>query len=199
MAQASRHLPQPHRPAEYFASPALQMPYPLTPVNPNWAVVILAAGQGTRLGPGADKALTNLAGISMIEHLFRTCIEIDPRQVVVVRRSDQRGLGEQHFPHEIVIQDPTLAGTGAALLAAEESIFESVEYIAVLFVDNPLLTAQRITNLIGDVERQDAVIGLTTALDAEPGSRGRIIRMSISCSRSRIPTVVPALTDSPVV
>ena len=152
------------------------MPYPLTPANSNWAVVILAAGQGTRMGPGADKALTNLAGISMIEHLFRTCAEIDPRQVIVVRRGDQPGLGEQHFPHEIVIQDPTLAGTGAALLAAEESIFESVEFIAVLFVDNPLLTAQSITDLIGDVERQDAVIGLTTALDVAPGSRGRIIR-----------------------
>ena len=152
------------------------MPYPLTPTNSNWAVVILAAGQGTRMGPGADKALTNLAGISMIEHLFRTCIEIDPRQVIVVRRGDQPGLGEQHFPHEIVIQDPTLAGTGAALLAAEESIFESVAFIAVIFVDNPLLTAQSITDLIGEVGRQDAVIGLTTALDVAPGTRGRIIR-----------------------
>ena len=152
------------------------MPYPLTPANPTWAVVILAAGRGTRMGPGADKALSNLAGISMIEHLFRTCVEIDPRQVIVVRQGDQPGLGELHFPHEIVIQVPTLAGTGAALLAAEESIFESVEFIAVLFVDNPLLTAQSITDLIGEVEHQDAVIGLTTALEVAPGSRGRVIR-----------------------
>ena len=152
------------------------MPYPLTPANSNWAVVILAAGRATRMGQGADKALTDLAGISMIEHLFRTCIEIDPRQVIVVRRGDQPGLGEMDFPHEIVFQDPTLAGTGAALLAAEESIFESVEFIAVLFVDNPLLTARSITDLINDVGHHDTAIGLTTALDAEPGSRGRIIR-----------------------
>ena len=45
-----------------------------------------------------------------------------------------------------------------------------------LFVDNPLLTAQSITDLIGEVGRQDAVIGLTTALDVASGSRGRIIR-----------------------
>ena len=49
------------------------------------AIVVLAAGQGTRMGPDVDKALVDIAGIPMLEHVLRNCAEIPRHQLVIVR------------------------------------------------------------------------------------------------------------------
>ena len=138
--------------------------------------MVLAAGQGTRMGPDVDKALVDIGGIPMLEHVLRNCAEISRRQLVIVRGPGQDALEFPGHDFEIAIQDPGIRGTAAALIAATERLDSEVESVAVVFADNPLLSGESVRSALAAVEETPAVIGLTTASDPEPGGRGRIIR-----------------------
>ncbi|MDE2935623.1 MAG: bifunctional UDP-N-acetylglucosamine diphosphorylase/glucosamine-1-phosphate N-acetyltransferase GlmU [Chloroflexota bacterium] len=140
------------------------------------AIVILAAGQGTRMGEEIDKALVGIAGIPMLEHVARSCAQIPRRQFVIVRGHDQDVLEFPGHEFEIAFQEPGSNGTAAALIAATEHLHPEIESVIVLFADNPLLSRESIGSALAAVDETPAVIGLTTASDPEPGRRGRIIR-----------------------
>lgn len=138
--------------------------------------MILAAGQGTRMGPDVDKALTDIAGIPMLEHVLRNCSQIPRIQFLIVRGPDQGALEFPGHDFEIALQDPESRGTAAALNAAVERLQSEIESVVVVFADNPLLSSESIDGVLAAVEESPAVVGLTTASDPEPGRRGRIIR-----------------------
>ncbi|MCY3694054.1 MAG: bifunctional UDP-N-acetylglucosamine diphosphorylase/glucosamine-1-phosphate N-acetyltransferase GlmU [Chloroflexi bacterium] len=140
------------------------------------AIVVLAAGHGTRMGQDVDKALVDIAGISMLEHVLRNCSQIPRRQLVIVRSPDQSALEFPGYDIEIAIQDPGSNGTAAALIAATKHLHSEIDNVAVIFADNPLLSGESIGSVLAVVEESPAVIGLTTASDPNPGKRGRIIR-----------------------
>ena len=140
------------------------------------AIVVLAAGQGTRMGEDADKAMIDIAGISMLEHVLRNCSQIPRRQLVIVRSPGQELLEFPGHDFEVAIQDPGRHGTAAALISATGQLDPETKNIVVLFADNPLLRQGSIENVLAAVEETSAVIGLATALEPDPGTRGRIIR-----------------------
>ena len=67
--------------------------------------MVLAAGQGTRMGPDVDKALVDIGGIPMLKHVLRNCAEIPRRQLVIVRGPGQDALEFPGHDFEIAIQD----------------------------------------------------------------------------------------------
>ena len=138
--------------------------------------MILAAGQGTRMGEEVDKAMVDIAGISMLEHVLRNCSQIPRRQLVIVRSPGQGSLEFPGHDFEVAIQDPGSRGTAAALISATGQLDPETKSIVVLFADNPLLAKASIENVLAAVEESSAVIGLATALEPDPGTRGRIIR-----------------------
>ena len=138
--------------------------------------MILAAGQGTRMGEDVDKAMVDIAGISMLEHVLRNCSQIPRRQLVIVRSPGQESLEFPGHDFEVAIQDPGRRGTAAALISATGQLDPETKSIVVLFADNPLLAKASIENVLAAVEETSAVIGLATASEPEPGTRGRIIR-----------------------
>ena len=140
------------------------------------AIVILAAGQGTRMGPDFDKAFADIAGIPMLEHVLRNCGQVPRIQLLIVRGPDQGALEFPGHDFEIAFQDPESRGTAAALTAAVERLQSEIESVVVVFADNPLLSSESIEGVLAAVEKSPAVVGLTTASDPEPGRRGRIIR-----------------------
>ena len=138
--------------------------------------MVLAAGQGTRMGPDIDKALVDIAGIPMLEHVLRNCAEISRRQLVIVRGHGQDALEFPGHDLDIAVQDSGSRGTAAALIAATAHLDPGIESVIVVFADNPLLSGESVSSALVAVEETPAVIGLTTASDPEPGGRGRIIR-----------------------
>lgn len=138
--------------------------------------MILAAGQGTRMGEDIDKALVDMAGIPMLEHVLQNCAQIPRRQLVIVRGPEQDVLEFPGHDFEIAVQDPGSRGTAAALIAATEHLQSEIEVVVVVFADNPLLSGHSIESALAAVEEISAAIGLTTAVDPDPGKRGRIIR-----------------------
>ncbi len=154
------------------------------------SIVILAAGRGRRLGSEIDKALIDLAGISMLEHVVRASRNCDPDRIVVVRRRDQPPVTIADCEITTVLQDESITGTGAALIAARDELSSRGGALVVVFADNPLLRGERIIELFGKLENESAVLALTTALDCKLSTRGRVVRHD-----GRIVAVVEAATE----
>jgi len=88
------------------------------------AVVVLAAGKGTRMKSDLHKVLHPVAGRPMLEHLLASVADLAPsRQVVVVgsgREQLEAALGSRAV---IAVQEPQL-GTGHAVQQAEDALVD---------------------------------------------------------------------------
>jgi bifunctional UDP-N-acetylglucosamine pyrophosphorylase/glucosamine-1-phosphate N-acetyltransferase len=136
-------------------------------------VVILAAGQGTRMHSAKPKVLHALAGRSLIEHVLATARTLKPSRICVVY-----GHGGERVPRALtapdlvfVKQEPQL-GTGHALMQALPELDRNADTL-VLYGDVPLISAESLSALVaGDGER---VVILTAKLN-DPFGYGRIVR-----------------------
>jgi bifunctional UDP-N-acetylglucosamine pyrophosphorylase/glucosamine-1-phosphate N-acetyltransferase len=136
-------------------------------------VVILAAGQGTRMRSDVPKVLHDLCGRPMIAWSVTAALEAGAGKVVVVD-GPQRPL-DGHLPAgvELAIQ-PEANGTGGAVLAAVDHVGD--ETVLVLNGDVPLVTA----DLLRDLLSAHATAGVqatlaSTELD-DPSGYGRVVR-----------------------
>lgn len=106
------------------------------------AVVILAAGQGTRMKSTKPKVLHEVGGRTMIAHVIAAAEALQPRQIVVVLGKAMEQVAAAVAPHTTAVQDPPLgtahavAAAGAALQAA---LAEGAD-VLVLYGDGPLIS-----------------------------------------------------------
>ena len=107
------------------------------------AVIVLAAGHGSRMQSELPKVLHQVAGLPMIEHVLDTVEAILPAKVVVVIGPDMEDVARECRHHTIVVQEERL-GTGHAVLQAKEALKDFVGNIVVVFGDTPLLTTDTI-------------------------------------------------------
>ena len=105
------------------------------------AIVVLAAGKGTRMKSDLHKALHPIAGRAMIDHLLASAAELAPaRQVVVVgsgREQLEQALGGRA---DIAVQDPQ-HGTGHAVQQAEAALDGFAGDVLILYGDVPFVRA----------------------------------------------------------
>jgi len=135
-------------------------------------VVILAAGQGTRMKSSLPKVLHTLAGKPMLQHVIDCARQLDPQQIVVVY-----GHGGERVRESIV--DPTLIwaeqaeqlGTGHAVEQAMPFLKE-VDEVLVLYGDVPLIQADTLKTLIAC----ETDLALLTVKLNDPSGYGRIVR-----------------------
>ncbi|MGZ8649688.1 MAG: bifunctional UDP-N-acetylglucosamine diphosphorylase/glucosamine-1-phosphate N-acetyltransferase GlmU [Solirubrobacteraceae bacterium] len=141
---------------------------------PELTVVILAAGEGTRMRSAIPKVLHPLCGRPLIAWPVAAAREAGAARVVVVDNPERR-LGE-HLPEgvEVAIQEQPL-GTGDAVAAAAPLIDPDAT-VVVVTGDVPLLTAEAIDALVvAHTEAGAAATMATMELD-EPGAYGRVVR-----------------------
>src|SRR5262245_50471139 len=117
------------------------------------AIVILAAGQGTRMKSALPKVLHPIGGRPMLAHVLAVAKELGAERSVVVTAPAANGVAglAAAWGADAVVQERQL-GTGHAVLAAEEKLNGFEGNLLVLFGDAPLLTAatlQRLTDRIG--------------------------------------------------
>jgi bifunctional UDP-N-acetylglucosamine pyrophosphorylase/glucosamine-1-phosphate N-acetyltransferase len=137
------------------------------------AVIILAAGLGTRMKSATPKVLHPLAGRPMVAHLLDTVAELKPEQVVCVIGDDMDAVRDTVMPFPCVIQKERL-GTGHAVLVAKDALSGFDGDILILYGDSPLISIETLSALKD--ARADghaaAVVGFETD---EPGAYGRLI------------------------
>jgi bifunctional UDP-N-acetylglucosamine pyrophosphorylase/glucosamine-1-phosphate N-acetyltransferase len=140
------------------------------------AVVILAAGQGTRMKSSMPKVLHPLAGWPMIKHVLSVARALDPLHTVVVLGHDMERV-RTVLPDDVVCvpQEPQL-GTGHAVLQARATLLGRSDTVLVLYGDTPLIRATTLRELRAIHETKGAAISLLTFFPPDVTGYGRIAR-----------------------
>jgi bifunctional UDP-N-acetylglucosamine pyrophosphorylase/glucosamine-1-phosphate N-acetyltransferase len=136
-------------------------------------IVILAAGEGTRMKSGLPKMLQTVGDRPMLMHLLDTAISMQPEQVHVVVGSGSEKVMEacRDYPVNWVHQAER-RGTGHAVMEAMPGIPDEVT-VLVLLGDHPLIPAALLSKLT--VEENLPLALLTMELE-DPTGYGRILR-----------------------
>ena len=141
----------------------------------NYAI-ILAAGKGTRMKSDLPKVLHKVAGISMLEHVFRSVNAIDPEKTVTVvghkaELVEQVLAGQTDF-----VRQTAQLGTGHAVMMAEPVLENLTGQTLVIAGDTPLITGESLKNLIDFHINHKNVATILTAEADNPFGYGRIVR-----------------------
>jgi len=148
--------------------------------DPALAVVILAAGQGTRMRSRTPKVLHRLAGVSLIEHVLDTARELGAEHTVaVVRHERDRVVAAIHecSPEVRIADQDDIPGTGRAMEAGLNALPEDFTgQVVVLSGDVPLLDAVTLRHLIDTHREAQNELTLLSASYDDPTGFGRIIR-----------------------
>lgn len=136
-------------------------------------IVILAAGQGTRMRSALPKVLHPVAGKSMLGHVIDTARQLQPQSIQVVIGHGAEAVRERLAAPDLnfVLQAEQL-GTGHAVAQALPAL--SAERVLILYGDVPLIEAQTLQRLLALVSDQQ--LGLLTVQLADPTGYGRIVR-----------------------
>ena len=139
-------------------------------------IVILAAGQGTRMRSALPKVLHPIAGQSMLGHVVQTARSLQPDSIQVVIGHGAELVREQLAADDVsfVVQSEQL-GTGHAV--AQAVPYLKAENILVLYGDVPLIEATTLDSLLKQLSA-DSMALLTVNLD-NPAGYGRIVRNSV--------------------
>jgi bifunctional UDP-N-acetylglucosamine pyrophosphorylase/glucosamine-1-phosphate N-acetyltransferase len=138
-------------------------------------VIILAAGQGTRMKSSLPKVLHQLAGRPLLEHVIATALSLQPSAVHVVIGHGAAQVQEQlaDFPVNWVVQREQL-GTGHGVLQAVPALSPD-STVLVLYGDVPLVGIDTLATLVAGAATGPALL---TAHVADPAGYGRILRDS---------------------
>jgi bifunctional UDP-N-acetylglucosamine pyrophosphorylase/glucosamine-1-phosphate N-acetyltransferase len=136
-------------------------------------VVILAAGQGTRMKSRLPKVLHPVAGRPLLEHVVRTAQALGPAAIHVVIGHGSEQVADALADYELdwVIQEQQL-GTGHAVLQALPAIAPE-STVLVLYGDVPLTRTDTLQRLVSRAAQGPALL---TAMLENPGGYGRILR-----------------------
>ncbi|KAA0010706.1 UDP-N-acetylglucosamine diphosphorylase/glucosamine-1-phosphate N-acetyltransferase [Billgrantia pellis] len=136
-------------------------------------VVILAAGQGTRMRSTLPKVLHRLAGKPMVRHVLDTArqLEADRLHVVVGHGAERVRQALDDTPARFALQAEQ-KGTGHAVAQALEGLGDGK--VLVLYGDVPLIRRDTLATLLSRVD--EACMGLLTVTLDDPTGYGRIVR-----------------------
>ena len=137
-------------------------------------VVIMAAGQGTRMRSSLPKVLHPVCGRPMVEWVIDAAREAGASRVVCVTRPGD-GVAEALPDTAEAIEQTEGEGTGSAVLAAREAIDPDAT-VVVLSGDVPLTSAGLIKELVEDHASEAAAATLLTTEELDPTAYGRVMR-----------------------
>ena len=144
------------------------------------AIIILAAGQGTRMKSALPKVLHPLAGIPMVSHVLATAEKIGATHIVAVVRHERDAVAAviaEHVPHAIIVDQDDAPGTGRAVEVGLAGLpFDFTGSVVVLSADVPLLDAATVRALIETHALAGNALTLLSAHFADPTGAGRIVR-----------------------
>ncbi|MFE1644564.1 bifunctional UDP-N-acetylglucosamine diphosphorylase/glucosamine-1-phosphate N-acetyltransferase GlmU [Microbacterium sp. P01] len=148
-------------------------------VDTGLAVIILAAGQGTRMKSKTPKVLHRIGGRTLVGHVLDSAHALAPERVIVVVRHERDlvadAVTDSSAEVEVVDQDE-IPGTGRAVEVALERLTAFQGDVLVLSGDVPLLDAETLAALVRSHRESNAAVTLLSARLPDATGYGRIIR-----------------------
>ena len=143
------------------------------------AVIVLAAGEGTRMKSRIPKVLHPLCGRSMLGHVLAAAGELDPQHMVVVAGHGREQVGAEavrYAPDAAVVVQDRQAGTGHAVRMVIEALGIMPGIVLVTYGDMPLLRAETLAALVREHAAAGNAVTVLTARVGDPSGYGRIVR-----------------------
>ncbi len=135
-------------------------------------IIVLAAGQGTRMRSDLPKVLHELGGKPLLQHVLDTCKRLSPEQIaVVIGHGADQVRARIHDAVDWVVQAEQL-GTGHAVAQALPHM--TTDRVLVVYGDVPLIKAETLAQLVAAGEAGG--LALLTVELANPTGYGRIVR-----------------------
>ena len=145
------------------------------------AVIVLAAGEGTRMRTALPKMLNEVCGRAMLGHVLAAASELTPDRLILVV-GDLHGQVAQYaaerYPQAtLVVQERNGSwGTGHAVRTVIESLGIIPGTVLVIYSDTPMLRGQTLKTLAAEHQTSGAAVTVLTAKAPDPSGYGRIIR-----------------------
>jgi len=143
------------------------------------AVIVLAAGAGTRMKSKLPKVLHEIGGRSLLMHAITAARGTAPAQLVAVVRHERAqviGHLSEHAPEVIVADQDEVPGTGRAVQCGLEQVGAEGGTVLVTYGDVPLLDAGTLRSLVAEHESSGSAVTVLTARLADATGYGRIVR-----------------------
>ena len=150
-------------------------------IEPQLAVVILAAGQGTRMKSTLPKVLHRIGGRPLLGHVLDTARALDPQSVLVVVRHERDLVADAVLgvaSDVVVVDQDEVPGTGRAVEMAIAQVPDFTGDILVLSGDVPLLDDDTLVRLIRSHRESGAAATVLSAIVDDATGYGRVIRDS---------------------
>ncbi|MEC5180179.1 bifunctional UDP-N-acetylglucosamine diphosphorylase/glucosamine-1-phosphate N-acetyltransferase GlmU [Arthrobacter sp. CG_A4] len=149
------------------------------------AVIVLAAGAGTRMKSRTPKILHEIGGRSLVGHALHAARTIRPQELALVVRHE-RDVVAAHIaaldPGALIVDQDEVPGTGRAVEAALQAL-DSLNpqgplggTVVVTYGDVPLLTGELLAELVATHEADRNAVTVLTAVLADATGYGRILR-----------------------
>lgn len=136
-------------------------------------VVILAAGQGTRMKSSLPKVLHLLAGRPLLAHVLETALSLQPEKTVVVYGHGGELVRETINQSDLLwVEQSEQLGTGHAVQQAMPML-QGMDKVLVLYGDVPLIRKESLQTFLANTA---SGVGLMTVTLEDPGGYGRIQR-----------------------
>ncbi len=147
--------------------------------TPVAAVIVLAAGGGTRMKSKRSKLLHAVAGRPMLSYAVDAARALEPRHLVVVV-GHQREQVEAHLaeycPEAIAVEQPVRNGTGGAVAVGIERLADVHGEVVVTYGDVPMLSGETLKALVAAHRAEQNACTVLTAMIPDPTGYGRIVR-----------------------
>lgn len=143
------------------------------------AVIILAAGKGTRMKSEKAKVLHEVGGKPMLSYVLDRAGEIGSKKTVVVIGHQADKVREAFLDKDIFfVEQKEQLGTGHAVMQAEKALSRFKGDILILSGDVPLITSAILRGLMDAHKKREAILTVLTAEPEDPYGYGRIIKDS---------------------
>jgi bifunctional UDP-N-acetylglucosamine pyrophosphorylase/glucosamine-1-phosphate N-acetyltransferase len=148
------------------------------------ALVILAAGKGTRMESDLPKVLHKIGGAPLLHHAMLSASALEPERTIVVTGHGAElveAAAQEFDPDAIAVRQTEQLGTAHAVAQASEALSGFEGDVIVLYGDTPFITTETLEQMIVARAAHDVVVLGFEA--ADPGRYGRLIMDGTSLSR----------------
>lgn len=140
------------------------------------AVVLLAAGKGTRMNSKYQKILHEVGGKPMVQHVFEAAVSASSQPPILVVSHDDDGVQKLLGDQAVYVEQVEKLGTGHATMITKSALAGKTKQVIVTYGDMPLLTGQTMVRLAAMQRESGAALSLLSVMGSPESSFGRVVR-----------------------
>jgi bifunctional UDP-N-acetylglucosamine pyrophosphorylase/glucosamine-1-phosphate N-acetyltransferase len=142
----------------------------------NLTIIVLAAGQGTRMKSDLPKVMHPLAGQPMVRYVVAAAQALNPAQLIVVVGHGEELVRQAVGDTVTYVSQPEQLGTGHAVHQAAAAAAGQAETVLVLYGDTPLIRPETLRVVVEYHLAESAAMTALTSSPPDPTGYGRIVR-----------------------